>query len=245
SGTPFRGPGSYPAPAFDARRNRADVVFADLVNGLGRIYFTSAAASDPGHWSPPVEIAPGRGDRFGAEISVATNGRIDVMFDDRNLERQSGDFLRERDALSGLPRHLPDRADQVVEVVRLHHGGLAAFLEKAACLVARAVAGDEDEALGQQGTLLAQLLIQGPAAEPRHLQVRHHRVEAVARGPEPLDRFEAVLDRDHLVTLALEQQAHRLTVHRVVVDDENAQLGQRRRGGGGARQRCQDALGEG
>src|SRR6266567_4177168 len=84
SGTPFRGPGSYPAPAFDATRNRADVVFADLVNGLGRIYFTSAAASDPGHWSPPVEIAPGTGDRFGAEISVATNGRIDVMFDDRS-----------------------------------------------------------------------------------------------------------------------------------------------------------------
>jgi len=84
SGTPFRGPGSYPAPAFDATRNRVEVVFADLVNGLGRIYFTSAAASDLGHWSPPVEIAPGTGDRFGAEISVATNGRIDVMFDDRS-----------------------------------------------------------------------------------------------------------------------------------------------------------------
>src|SRR5256886_9223078 len=49
SGTPFRGPGSYPAPAFDATRNRVEVVFADLVNGLGRIYFTSAAASEPGH----------------------------------------------------------------------------------------------------------------------------------------------------------------------------------------------------
>src|SRR5437773_999076 len=84
SGTPFRGPGSYPAPAFDATRNRVEVVFADLVNGLGRIYFTSAAASDLGHWSPPVEIAPGTGDRFGAEISVATNGRIDVMLDDRS-----------------------------------------------------------------------------------------------------------------------------------------------------------------
>src|SRR5439155_1088897 len=48
------------------------------------IYFTSAAASDLGHWSPPVEIAPGTRDRFGAEISVATNGRIDVMFDDRS-----------------------------------------------------------------------------------------------------------------------------------------------------------------
>src|SRR5439155_7725062 len=87
-----------------------------------------------------------------------------------------------------LPRHLPDRADQVVEVVRFHHGGLAALLEKTARLVARAVAGDEHEALGEQRALLAQLLVQGPAAESRHLQVRHHRVEAVARGPEPLDR---------------------------------------------------------
>lgn len=84
SGIPFRGPGSYPAPAFDASRQRVDVVFADIVNGLGRIYFTSAAAADLGHWTPPVEIAPGTGDRFGAEIGVAPNGRIDVMFDDRS-----------------------------------------------------------------------------------------------------------------------------------------------------------------
>src|SRR5207245_102945 len=32
SGTPFRGPGSYPAPAFDATRGRLDVLFADIVN---------------------------------------------------------------------------------------------------------------------------------------------------------------------------------------------------------------------
>src|SRR5207237_7455207 len=143
-----------------------------------------------------------------------------------------------------LPRHLPDRADQVVEVVRLHDGGLAALLEEAARLVARAVARDEYEALGEQGALLAQLLVQGPAAESRHLQVRHDRIEAVARGPQPLDRFEAVFDRDHLVTFALEQQAHRLTVHGVIVDDEDAQLGQRRRGGGRARQGREHALGE-
>ena len=86
SGTPFRGPGSYPAPAFDATRGRLDVVFADIVNGLGRIFFTSAAATDLTHWSTPVEIGTASGDRFGAEISVAPNGggRIDVMFDDRS-----------------------------------------------------------------------------------------------------------------------------------------------------------------
>jgi len=83
SGTPFRGPGSYPAPAFDATRNRVDVVFADIVSGLGRIFFTSAPASDLTHWSAPVEIGTAAGDRFGAEISVAAGGRIDVMFDDR------------------------------------------------------------------------------------------------------------------------------------------------------------------
>ncbi len=83
SGTPFRGPGSYPAPAFDATRGRVDVVFADIVNGLGRIYFTSASASDLAHWSTPVEVGAASGDRFGAEIAVAPNGRVDVMFDDR------------------------------------------------------------------------------------------------------------------------------------------------------------------
>lgn len=84
SGTAFRGPGSYPAPAFDATRGRLDVVFADIVNGLGRIFFTSAAANDLTHWSAPVEIGTASGDRFGAEIAVAPNGRIDVMFDDRS-----------------------------------------------------------------------------------------------------------------------------------------------------------------
>jgi hypothetical protein len=84
SGTPFRGPGSYPAPAFDALRDRLDVVFADIVGGRARIYFTSAPASDLTQWSTPVEIAPGTGDRFGAELSVAPNGRLDAMFDDRS-----------------------------------------------------------------------------------------------------------------------------------------------------------------
>jgi hypothetical protein len=84
SGTPFRGPGSYPALAFDPTRGRVHVVFADIVNGFGRIFFTSAAAADLTHWSTPVEIGAASGDRFGAEIAVAPGGRIDVMFDDRS-----------------------------------------------------------------------------------------------------------------------------------------------------------------
>ncbi len=46
------------------------------------------------------------------------------------------------------------------------------------------------------------------------------------------------------MTLTLQQQAHRLAVHRVVVHHEDAQLGERRRGSGGTRQRREHALGE-
>src|SRR5436309_3166842 len=87
SGNSFRAPGSYPAPAYDATRNRLDVVYADIAaDGLARVYFTSAPAagvSDPAQWSAPRVVAPGTGDRFGAELGVAPGGRVDVMFDDR------------------------------------------------------------------------------------------------------------------------------------------------------------------
>ncbi|HYT03904.1 MAG TPA: sialidase family protein [Gemmatimonadales bacterium] len=85
SGGPFRGPGSYPAPAFDATRNRLVVVYSDIdVDGLAKVFFASAAAGDVTHWSQPAVVAPGAGDRFGAEVGVAANGRVDVMFDDRS-----------------------------------------------------------------------------------------------------------------------------------------------------------------
>ena len=85
SGGQFRAPGSYPAPAYDPLRNRLDVVYADIdVNGRAKVFFTSAPAGDLTHWSTPVAIAPGSGDRFGAELSVAPDGRLDVMFDDRS-----------------------------------------------------------------------------------------------------------------------------------------------------------------
>ncbi len=88
SGGAFRGPGSYPAPAFDATRNRIDVEYSDIdVDGRAKVFFTSAAAdraTSAAAWSTPSAIAPGTGDRFGAEVSAASGGRLDVMFDDRS-----------------------------------------------------------------------------------------------------------------------------------------------------------------
>jgi hypothetical protein len=85
SGGAFRGPGSYPAPAYNAADNRIYVAYSDIVNGLGRVLITSAAASDLTKWSAPVEVAAGgSGDRFAAELGTAPNGRIDVAFYDRS-----------------------------------------------------------------------------------------------------------------------------------------------------------------
>ena len=85
SGTPFRGPGTYPAPAYDAARNRLYVAYADIVNGRAQVYVTWASATDLSTWSTPVAVAPvASGDRFGAELSIAPDGRLDVMFYDRS-----------------------------------------------------------------------------------------------------------------------------------------------------------------
>src|SRR6266581_8024888 len=88
SGGAFRGPSSYPAPAFDATRNRIAVVYSDIdVDGRAKVFFTSATAdraTSAAAWSTPRVMAPGTGDRFGAELSAASGGRLDVMFDDRS-----------------------------------------------------------------------------------------------------------------------------------------------------------------
>jgi hypothetical protein len=85
SGGAFRGPGSYPSPAYNAANNRLYVVYSDIVNGLARVLITSASASDLTKWTTPVEVAPGgSGDRFAAELGIAPNGRIDVAFYDRS-----------------------------------------------------------------------------------------------------------------------------------------------------------------
>lgn len=90
SGTPFRGPGTYPAPAYNAARNRLYVAYADIVNGRAQVFVTWASATDLSTWSTPVVVAPvASGDRFGAELSIAPNGRLDVMFYDRSYSANS------------------------------------------------------------------------------------------------------------------------------------------------------------
>ena len=86
SGGQFRGPGSYPAPAFNVANNRLYVAYADIdVDGVAKIFITSASASDLTKWSSRSVIAAvPRGDRFAAELGAAPNGRLDVAFYDRS-----------------------------------------------------------------------------------------------------------------------------------------------------------------
>jgi len=83
SGGQFRGPGSYPAPAFDAANNRLYVAYADIKGTYAQTYLQSAPASDLTAWTAPVAVAPGSADQFGGELGIAPNGRIDLMFNDR------------------------------------------------------------------------------------------------------------------------------------------------------------------
>ena len=85
SGAPFRGPGSYPAPAFDPTRNRLYVAYTDIVNGIAQGFLTWASADDLTHWSTPTVIAPATGDRLNVELSIEpVSGRLDAMFYDRS-----------------------------------------------------------------------------------------------------------------------------------------------------------------
>ncbi len=85
SGGQFRGPGSYPAPAYDPVHNRLYVAYTDIVDGKARVFLTSASAIDLTKWTVPAEVAPGAaGDRFAAELSIASTGRIDIGIYDRS-----------------------------------------------------------------------------------------------------------------------------------------------------------------
>ena len=86
AGTPFRGPGSYPVPAFDPTRNRLYVAYSDIVGGRAQVLLTWASGSDLAHWSPPTAIAPtAAGDRLNVELSIEpASGRLDAMFYDRS-----------------------------------------------------------------------------------------------------------------------------------------------------------------
>jgi hypothetical protein len=90
SGGEFRGPGSYPAPAFDLANGRLYVAYADIKGTYAQTYIQSAPGTDLTTWTVPRRVAPGAGDQFGAELSTAPNGRLDVSFYDR---RYSGNGL--------------------------------------------------------------------------------------------------------------------------------------------------------
>lgn len=85
TGAPFRGPGSYPAPAFDPTRNRLYVAYSDIVDGRAQVFLTWASADDLAHWSTPSVVAQNlAGDRLNAELSIEpSSGRIDVQTYDR------------------------------------------------------------------------------------------------------------------------------------------------------------------
>ena len=88
SGTPFRGPGSYPVPAFDPVRQRLYVAYADIVGGQAQLFLAYAPASDvkdPTKWTI-ISMAPcDAGDRLNVEMSIERgSGRIDFISDDRS-----------------------------------------------------------------------------------------------------------------------------------------------------------------
>jgi hypothetical protein len=90
SGAAFRGPGSYPAPAFDPTHRRLYVAYTDIVNGLAQILLTSAAANDLTSWTNPQVVSPGAGDRINVEMSIEpASGRIDMMANDRSWSRNT------------------------------------------------------------------------------------------------------------------------------------------------------------
>ena len=83
SGGQFRAGGTYPAPAFDASRNRLVVAYADIAGLYGQMYITSASVSNLTSWTAPLPIAPAPADQFMGELGIAPNGRYDVSFYDR------------------------------------------------------------------------------------------------------------------------------------------------------------------
>jgi hypothetical protein len=83
SGGAFRAGGTYPAPAFDAARNRLVVAYSDIAGPFGQMYVTSASASDLTKWTAPKAIAAAPADQFMGELGIAPNGRYDVSFYDR------------------------------------------------------------------------------------------------------------------------------------------------------------------
>ncbi|GAC1654593.1 MAG: sialidase family protein [Gemmatimonadaceae bacterium] len=94
SGGQFRGPGSYPVPAFNPVNNRLYVAFTDIRGPFAQIYLTSApaaTATNPTAWSQPVAVLPSTtGDRLNVEMSIEqATGRIDMMSEDRSYSKNA------------------------------------------------------------------------------------------------------------------------------------------------------------
>jgi hypothetical protein len=90
SGGQFRGPGSYPVPAFDPATHRLYVAYTDIVGGKAQIFLTYANVANLAQWSTPQIVAPASGDRLNVEMSVEpTTGRIDMMSQDRSYTNNS------------------------------------------------------------------------------------------------------------------------------------------------------------
>lgn len=89
SGGPFRGGGSYPAPAFDPANGRLYVAYADIKGTYAQMYIQSAPANDLTNWTTPAVVSPGLGDQFQGELSTAPNGRLDVAFYDRRYSNNA------------------------------------------------------------------------------------------------------------------------------------------------------------
>lgn len=93
AGTPFRGPGSYPAPAFDPVSRRLYVAFTDIVDGRAQLFLSFAPegrVTDAGAWKT-ISMAPGNtGDRLNVEMSVdRSTGRIDFISQDRSYSNNT------------------------------------------------------------------------------------------------------------------------------------------------------------
>ena len=116
SGTPFRGPGSYPVPAFDRTIGRLYVAYSDIVDGQAQLFLSFApegGVTDATQWKR-IAMAPGAsGDRLNVEMSIEPrSGRIDFISDDRSY---SSNMLV--DITYGYGKSTPDGATFVTQRV--------------------------------------------------------------------------------------------------------------------------------
>jgi hypothetical protein len=81
SGGQFRAGGAYPAPAWDAARNRLDVLISDIRGPYAQMYLYSLKPDLSLDFT--TMLPAGFGDRFMGELSAAPNGRLDASFWDR------------------------------------------------------------------------------------------------------------------------------------------------------------------